>query len=64
MARCEECVHHKVCEEVNSLKCRQDFIWYGAESGCPYYAADVVPRNEVEKQLLKEKLPFYIRIQT
>lgn len=49
MARCEECIHNKVCAEVNSLKCRPCFIWYDAKSGCPYYAADVVPISDFER---------------
>ena len=48
MATCKECLHAPVCEEVNSLKCRKDFAWYRAESGCPHFkpAADVVSKNE------------------
>lgn len=48
MATCKECLHAPVCEEVHSLKCRKDFAWYRAESGCPHFkpAADVVSKNE------------------
>ena len=46
MAECKDCVHNKVCSEVNSLKCRKDFIWYDAKSGCPYYTTDVIPKSE------------------
>lgn len=49
MAECKNCVHNKVCSEVNSLKCRKDFIWYDAKSGCPYYTADVVPKSVCDK---------------
>ena len=48
MVECKDCVHNKVCAEVNSLKCRKDFIWYDAKYGCPYYSADFVPKSEVE----------------
>ena len=34
---CKNCVHYNLCQEINNLKCRQDFIWYSAESGCPHY---------------------------
>lgn len=34
---CENCIHHKVCEEINGLDCRKDFIWYKAETGCPHF---------------------------
>ena len=56
MARCEECVHRRVCEEVNGLKCRPDFLWYDAKFGCPYYSAGVEPRAVVDlyKQLNDE----------
>ena len=56
MARCEECVHSRVCEEVNGLKCRPDFIWYNAKFGCPYYSAGIEPRAVVDlyKQLNDE----------
>jgi hypothetical protein len=37
---CENCIHSKVCKEVESLKCRKDFIWYRAESGCPYLSEE------------------------
>ena len=55
MATCKECLHAPVCEEVNSLKCRKDFAWYRAESGCPHFkpAADVAPRSEVETATTK-----------
>lgn len=49
MVECKDCVHNKVCAEVNSLKCRKDFIWYDAKYGCPYYSADFVPKSEVER---------------
>lgn len=55
MATCKECLHAPVCEEVNSLKCRKDFAWYRAESGCPHFkpAADVAPRSEFETATTK-----------
>lgn len=37
MATCKECLHVSVCEEVNNLKCRKQFAWYRAESGCPHF---------------------------
>lgn len=56
MAQCEECIHIRVCAEVNGLKCRPDFIWYDAKFGCPYYSAGVEPRAVVDlyKQLNSE----------
>ena len=66
MAECKDCVHNKVCAEVNSLKCRKYFIWYDAKSGCPYYTADVVPKSEVEKifeeieKIIDEKYNHYV----
>jgi cell division septum initiation protein DivIVA len=53
MARCEDCIHKKVCAEVESLQCRRLFAWYNAEWGCPHFnnAADVVPKSEVDKLL-------------
>ena len=33
---CENCIHHKVCQEIESFECRKDFIWYKADTGCPY----------------------------
>lgn len=63
MATCNECIHNSVCEEVNNLKCRKDFIWYRAESGCPYYkpTAEVAPKSEVAKEIFEDidnKLSF------
>lgn len=37
MATCKNCLHNKLCEEINGLKCRSEFIWYDEEGGCPYY---------------------------
>lgn len=37
MSTCKNCLHHSVCDEINSLKCRDQFIWYDAEHGCPHY---------------------------
>lgn len=56
MATCKECIHNSVCEEVNNLKCRKDFIWYRAESGCPYYkpTAEVAPKSEVVREIIDE----------
>ena len=34
---CKECVHEAVCQEVNNLKCRKNFVWYRAETGCPHF---------------------------
>jgi rubrerythrin len=34
---CKDCVHYEVCEEIESLPQRKDFIWYRAESGCPHF---------------------------
>lgn len=41
---CKNCLHVDVCQEIESLQCRKDFIWYQAETGCPYFkpTADVV----------------------
>jgi hypothetical protein len=33
-----------VCEEINNLKCRGEFVWYKAKTGCPYYV-ESVPNN-------------------
>ena len=33
---CKDCIHYKVCEEIESIQRKKDFIWYKAESGCPY----------------------------
>ena len=34
---CKKCIHNEVCQEIENLKCRKDFIWYKAETGCPHY---------------------------
>ena len=35
---CEDCVHHRVCLEVENLPCRDYFIWYDlAVGGCPHF---------------------------
>ena len=58
MSRCETCIHNKVCVEVDSLHCRSDFVWYKAESGCPYYStADVAPRAEVAREIINYIAP-------
>ena len=51
MARCEDCIHKKVCAEVESLRCRRLFAWHKAEWGCPHFSttADVAPKIEVEE---------------
>ena len=53
MAHCyrEDCIHKKICYEVNSLPCRRDFVWYDGKFGCPHYnsTADAVPKTEVLK---------------
>ena len=53
MAHCEreDCIHKKICYEVNTLPCRKDFVWYSGEGGCPHYnsTADVAPMAEVER---------------
>ncbi len=38
---CKSCQHSSVCYEIENLKCRNEFIWYQAESGCPYFQSDV-----------------------
>jgi hypothetical protein len=45
---CIGCIHHKVCEEVNNLKCRDKFVWYDAQRGCPYYCHWVANKGFVE----------------
>ena len=37
MSKCVDCLSQNVCEEINNLKCRKDFIWYSAEYGCPHF---------------------------
>ena len=51
MARCEDCIHKKVCAEVESLRCRRLFAWHNAEWGCPHFSttADVAPNSKVEE---------------
>lgn len=38
---CKECLHSSLCREIENLKCRKEFVWYQAESGCPYYTGGV-----------------------
>ena len=63
MAHCyrEDCIHKKICYEVNALHCRNDFIWYSGESGCPHYNStdDVVPRAEVAREIFEEIEKYY-----
>ena len=34
---CEDCIHHKLCLEVEKLPCRDYFVWYEYEGGCPHF---------------------------
>lgn len=34
---CKDCIHHAVCDEIGNLQKRHGFVWYMAESGCPYF---------------------------
>lgn len=45
---CEECVHKKICHEIEGLRCRADFIWYKAEYGCPHYNNEADYRKQSE----------------
>lgn len=40
---CQECVHYTVCQEIERLQQRTQFIWYKAESGCPHFARKSIP---------------------
>ena len=58
MERCEDCIHKKVCAEVESLQCRRLFAWYKAEWGCPHFVASgsEVAKLEQEKDELVRKI--------
>lgn len=40
---CQECIHYTVCQEIERLQQRTQFIWYKAESGCPHFARKSIP---------------------
>lgn len=50
----EDCIHAKMCREVNSLPCRADFVWYDYKYGCPHYYSTESKRGAI--QLIDEML--------
>ena len=45
--RCLNCIHGVVCEEINKLPCREQFVWYKGETGCPHHLTAVELANAV-----------------
>ena len=38
---CLNCTHRVLCEEINKLPCREQFVWYKGETGCPHHLTAV-----------------------
>ena len=34
---CMNCIHGVICDEINKLPCREQFVWYKGETGCPHH---------------------------
>ena len=34
---CMNCIHEVICDEINKLPCREQFVWYTGETGCPHH---------------------------
>ena len=34
---CMNCIHGVICDEINKLPCREQFVWYTGETGCPHH---------------------------
>ena len=44
---CLFCIHRAVCDELNKLPCREQFVWYKGETGCPHRLTAVELTNAV-----------------
>lgn len=44
---CLNCIHRVVCDEINKLPCREQFVWYKGETGCPHHLTAVELANAV-----------------
>ena len=34
---CMNCIHGVICDEINKLPYREQFVWYTGETGCPHH---------------------------
>ena len=44
---CLNCIHRVVCDEINKLPCREQFVWYKGETGCQHHLTAVELSNAV-----------------
>ena len=44
---CMNCIHGVICDEINKLPCREQFVWYKGETGCPHHLTAVELANAV-----------------